>query len=387
MLMHPNLEKSDKLVDTKKKKINKMIDKKASVKDLKQSEDNNMATKNRADDILDLINDFRHNKFKSSHEVAIKTEILMEKLISQGQWTTAQELMDLIRNRIRIFSNALPEETTPVNIMRHILKVIREEYLDFKSKVEEQQSLQYLVMANPEDHAGDYTKPQERLRSALLNNLTEYKTELETSVDNIASQALEHIHSNEIILTFGKSNTVEQFLKSAAKDRQFQVIVVEAAPNYKGHLMASNLAKCNIQTTIIPDSAVFAMMSRVNKVIIGTHAVMANGGLQAACGAHTIALAAKHYSVPVMVLVHLYKLSPLYLCSYEQNAFSVCQSPASVLPQRNGPIVSQVHVYNPVFDYVPPELVTIFVTHQGGNASSYIYRLLSELYHPDDQDL
>lgn len=52
------------------------------------------------------------------------------------------------------------------------------------------------------------------------------------SADNIAAQASEHIHSKEIILTIGKSNTVEKFLKSAAKSRQFEVIVVEAAPLY-----------------------------------------------------------------------------------------------------------------------------------------------------------
>lgn len=40
-------------------------------------------------------------------------------------------------------------------------------------------------------------------------------------------------------------------------------------------------------------------MSRVNKVIIGTHTVMANGGLRAVSGSHIMALAAKHYSVPV----------------------------------------------------------------------------------------
>lgn len=33
------------------------------------------------------------------------------------------------------------------------------------------------------------------------------------SVENISSQALEHIHANEIILTAGKSRTVEAFLK------------------------------------------------------------------------------------------------------------------------------------------------------------------------------
>ena len=64
--------------------------------------------------------------------------------------------------------------------------------------------------------------------------------------------------------------------------------------------MASDLAEARISTTLIPDSAIFAMMARVNKVIIGTHSVMANGGLKAVCGTHTLALAAKHYSVPVI---------------------------------------------------------------------------------------
>jgi hypothetical protein len=36
--------------------------------------------------------------------------------------------------------------------------------------------------------------------------------------------------------------------------------------------MALELSKAGIETTVIPDSAVFAVMSRVNKVILGTHA-------------------------------------------------------------------------------------------------------------------
>lgn len=42
--------------------------------------------------------------------------------------------------------------------------------------------------------------------------------------------------------------------------------------------MAVSLSKADIETTVITDSAVFAMMSRINKVIIGTHTIMANGG-------------------------------------------------------------------------------------------------------------
>ncbi len=42
--------------------------------------------------------------------------------------------------------------------------------------------------------------------------------------------------------------------------------------------MAKSLAEAGIETTVIPDTNVFAMMSLVNKVIIGTHTVMADGG-------------------------------------------------------------------------------------------------------------
>jgi len=76
---------------------------------------------------------------------------------------------------------------------------------------------------------------------------------------------------SEIILTIGKSRTVERFLRAASK-RSFQVIVAERAPWYDGHEMAARLASVPIDTTVITDSAIFAMMARVNKVIIGTHA-------------------------------------------------------------------------------------------------------------------
>ena len=63
--------------------------------------------------------------------------------------------------------------------------------------------------------------------------------------------------------------------------------------------MAASLSKNKIQTTLIADSSMFGIMARVNKVIIGTHTVMADGGLRAVCGTHAVALAAKYYSVPV----------------------------------------------------------------------------------------
>ena len=47
----------------------------------------------------------------------------------------------------------------------------------------------------------------------MIEAISEIKNEIETSIENIASQSLEHIHANEVILTMGKSSTVEAFLK------------------------------------------------------------------------------------------------------------------------------------------------------------------------------
>lgn len=122
-------------------------------------------------------------------------------------------------------------------------------------------------------------------------------------------------------------------------------------------------------------------------MIIGTHTVMADGGLKALNGAHQVALVAKHHSIPVLVCAALFKFSPQYLCSYDQDTFNKIVAPHDVLSFTDGDFVSKVRVQNPVFDFVPPDLVTLFISNIGGSAPSYIYRLISELYHVDDRDL
>lgn len=181
---------------------------------------------------------------------------------------------------------------------------------------------------------------------------------------------------------------MEQFLKSAAeKGRKFQVIVAECAPHYKGQSMASSLAASKIATTVITDSAIFAVMSRVNKVIIGTSMILANGGLKAVTGTNVVALAAKYYSVPLIVCSSMHKLTPKHCSSADNEAFTQFASPQESLRGSDGLMLSKITTYNPIFEYVPPELVTLFISNMGGNAPSYVYRLLSELYHPDDYEL
>ncbi|XP_075222860.1 eukaryotic translation initiation factor 2B subunit beta isoform X2 [Lycorma delicatula] len=263
----------------------------------------------------------KSRKVDGSFAAAMQTVTLLKRLIKETNWKTAQTLITILTTHGKTLTEALPVHASVGNMVRRVLKIVREEYTAArKNKQEEidpQDSLHKIVTG--EGDVDDYTIEVPELKSAILDHISEFQVELETSAENIANQGKEHIHSNEIIMTIGRSRTVEAYLKKAAEDRKFEVIVVECAPF------------CH-----------------------------------------------------VIVLAPLYKLSPQYLCSYAHETFNSFVSPEGVLHYSDGDILSSVHVYNPVFDYVPPELVTLFISNTGGHAPSYVYRLLSELYHPDD---
>ncbi|WAR23225.1 EI2BB-like protein [Mya arenaria] len=303
--------------------------------------------------IESFIGDLKQGTVQGSFNVAFKTVSLLVRIISQTKWSNAKELMEIVRAEGRKLMASQPAESAIGNMVRRVLKIIREEYAScLKGKSEEgdpQESLHKLLTA--EGNIDDFTRSVRDLKATVIEAMTELKTELET------------------------------------RKRKFQVIVVECAPFYHGQALAVSLAQAGVETTVINDSAVFAIMSRVNKVIIGTHTVMANGGLKAISGSHAIALAAKHYSVPMVVCAAAFKLSPEFLCCNDQEAFNKFESPEDVMRFSEGKILSKVQIHNPVFDYVPPELVTLYIFNIGGTAPSYVYRLLSEFYHPDDHVL
>jgi len=332
----------------------------------------------------------KHGKLseQGSFAIASSTLSILRLLIEDSSWKSAQDLMASVRQEGRgLISRCGQTSVSSIvgNMVRRVLKLIREESSNSEDHSDQVDSLRMNVAANVRC---DSLRPIPELKNRLLEGFEELNTELEVASEEIAEQALQHIHANEVILTLGKSKTVEQFLISAAdKGRKFQVIVAECAPNYQGQMLARSLAAAKIQTTLIPDSAVFAVMSRVNKVIIGTHRVLANGGLKAITGTNIVALAAKHYSVPIIVCASMHKLTPKHCSSADNEAFSQFASPQDSLRGLDGQIISKVDAYNPIFEYVPPELVTLFISNMGGNAPSYVYRLLSELYHPDDYEL
>jgi translation initiation factor eIF-2B subunit delta len=109
------------------------------------------------------------------------------------------------------------------------------------------------------------------------------------------------ITDDDIILTYGYSSLVLNILLQARhKFPNMQVVVVDSRPRQKGKIMLEQLIKHNINCTYILINGISFIMNRVTKVILGAHALLANGYVMSPIGSSQIALVAKSFNVPVV---------------------------------------------------------------------------------------
>ncbi|GAA5795912.1 hypothetical protein EDC94DRAFT_619727 [Helicostylum pulchrum] len=390
--------------------------------------------------IEDFIQRLKRRQILGSYFVAKETATILRQVVSTSRWRDVNVLIDIVTQTGARLAAAQPNELAVGNIVKRVLKVIREvsrgeletegrdereegtpEYSSFDEDElvdsdKEQStfkqssttsSLSGSISGRPElttqtsmfrllaDMSTLTVREQKReenekrvrdtynLKPLIIQEINEeIIADLDTIYKGIADQALDFIHANEVIMTIGISRTVQEFLIRASQKRKFQVLVAETAPTYQGHKMALSLSKAGIDTTVIADSAIFAAMPRVNKVVLGAHAVLANGALVSVSGSHLLAAAAKHHSTPVLVCTALYKLSPLF--AYVADAFNVTVSPQNVLNFQEGPIIDKVTITNPYYDYVGPDYVSLFIHNLGSAPPTYVYRLINDNYDPED---
>jgi len=127
--------------------------------------------------------------------------------------------------------------------------------------------------------------------------------------------------------------------------------------------MAKSLSEAGISTFLVPDSSIYAIMSRVSKVILGAHAIIANGGMFAITGSLLAATAAQAHSTPVVVCAGQFKITPLWNLYQDYSALD-SSDPSSVLGFEEGNLVDKVDVINPYYDYVRPDLVYAYITNE-----------------------
>lgn len=283
------------------------------------------------------------------------------------------------------------------------------------------------------------------LRPEIMEGISEIIDELDQTDDQIAGYALSHIHPDETIFTYSTSPTVQRFLLKAASKRKFTVIQAESYPNNhaKTHSLitgnpkathsynhdeapnpsTNNTSNTNTSTAnpdddsedetplphepstkplpsagvtvvLIPDSAIFALMSRADKVILSATAVLSNGSIIAPAGSRMVIKAARCHRVPVIVLAGTYRVSALHAGGTDRGSELIEFGDVKRVfdaaidgELKHGLLVGgggESAARNPLTDFVDAHDIDLLITNLGATAASGAERIVRDLYWDED---
>jgi translation initiation factor eIF-2B subunit delta len=183
---------------------------------------------------------------------------------------------------------------------------------------------------------------------------------------------MEKISDEDVILTFGCSSLIKRTLIESWKsgEKKFSVVVVDSRPDHEGQMMLEALAKEGITCTYVLINAISFVMPKVTKVLLGAHALLANGYVMSRVGTAQISMVANFYNVPVLVCCETHKFSERV--QTDSFVYNEIGDPNALVSSKNSRTEyehlkgweSKPHLtpLNLRYDITPPELVTVVVT-------------------------
>ena len=104
---------------------------------------------------------------------------------------------------------------------------------------------------------------------------------------------------------------------------------------------------------------------------------MNNGGSLSISGGILVAMAAKEYSVPMIILSPVFKLTPKF--PLDQATFNELLNPAKIFGMEHE-VNQKADVLVDKYNYIAPEFISLYVTDRGEYTPEHIYRLFQEYY-------
>ncbi|XP_062429372.1 translation initiation factor eIF-2B subunit delta isoform X2 [Rhea pennata] len=214
---------------------------------------------------------------------------------------------------------------------------------------------------------------EEEAKEKLQDMIDKYLREkILLAAEAISRSAFEKINDNDVILVYGCSSLVNRTLCDAhvEKGRAFRVIVVDSRPRLEGRDTLRRLVRKGIHCTYVMINAISYVLPEVTKVLLGAHALLANGSVMSRVGTSQIALVSKAYNVPVLVCCETYKFCErVQTDSFVSNELD---DPDDLIVLRKGQAQlsgwaenKSLRLLNLVYDVTPPDLVDMVITDLG----------------------
>lgn len=217
----------------------------------------------------------------------------------------------------------------------------------------------------------DVSKSDDQKKEILSDFIDTYiKNEILLAGEAISAKVSEKISNGDVILIYGCSSLIRKILIDAhTPTKQFKVIVVDGRPLLEGREQLRKLTQAGIQCTYIMINALSYVMPSVSKVLLGAHALLANGYVMSRTGTAQVALVAQAYNKPVLVCCETYKFSEKV--QTDSLVYNEIGDPESLLFNDTSEELSPLNKWkengkltplNILYDVTPPDLVTAVVT-------------------------
>ncbi|KAJ8124309.1 hypothetical protein O1611_g9332 [Lasiodiplodia mahajangana] len=367
-----------------------------------------------------LISLLKRRQIKGSEACATATAHILLQVVARDKWTNVDQLLGRIQLVGRKLVTAQPHELVIGNVVRRVLGLIRDEASESRNDA----TVDSPGTASPSVPALSHASPPPKpVRPAALPALGSFaRTQsmfnllsdpnvfpsvgsnastpgqvsgastpsMNPQATNVSALRSEVIDGIQEIMD--EIKMVDEQVQSYA-DREplqrgkFTVLLVVDPPSAMGldapyaslvKLLGSN----GSSVVTVLNAGLMAYMSRVDKVILGAHAITAQGGVVVDSGAAAIARAARERRRTVIVLGGVYKLSP------ENKLLSESQvewgDPSKYANFADGSVVSHVKVQNAASEFLAADQIDTYITNLGAHAQDNLHTIIADHYKEED---
>jgi len=184
----------------------------------------------------------------------------------------------------------------------------------------------------------------------------------EERLDRLAEYGANVIPHGATVMTHSLSDSVLRTLRAVARQqKRIQVIATESRPLFEGRRTLEAAATLGFAAQLIPDAAMASRVREATLALVGADAILPSGAFVNKTGTFLLALAARHFGVPLYVAAETTKLDPRTLAGHPP----ILGERAPEELTQGWTVPDGVTVWNRFFELTPGEFVEAYVTEEG----------------------
>lgn len=302
----------------------------------------------------------------NSEAVILEIVELIRHFIKESKVQTSAEAINWLRRIGGTIRQECPNAFPILNILNRAITVLRESNVKESQSPPQNDQKLFRMMSNIHNPKQDQNEPFTYVFSALTEELESFNTINE----EVALTACDHLETGETLLVHCQSDLMWEFIEKAIADKQVTLYIVV------GEERPEIVRKSMHAITYIGEASVGPVISKVSKVFMDCHAIMADGNVINTAGTFTTAVLAQRFSIPVFVLSPTYRFTPYFAISqFEHNEFT---SPHKFF--KDAYSLSNLEVVVPRYDIISFNCVSLVITQNGEFSSDSISRAFAEVY-------